>query len=146
MATKSTKPIVYCTTCGRDVGQSFYAAREGEALFCDQCHRDLHDALGDFTAADFPIADYTDADWDAVSAFNAAYELRDVGYDPKPCEECGEMFVPSRRDAKTCSDRCRQRKHRSARSVTDNGHVRRVPAEAPASRDRAKLARSPRSR
>ena len=28
------------------------------------------------------------------------------------CEVCGEPFTPKRRDAKTCSDRCRQRKRR----------------------------------
>ena len=31
---------------------------------------------------------------------------------PRPCRVCGEAFRPSRYDQETCSDRCRQRRHR----------------------------------
>jgi hypothetical protein len=30
----------------------------------------------------------------------------------RPCEACGRLFVPTRSDAKTCSNRCRQAAHR----------------------------------
>jgi hypothetical protein len=32
--------------------------------------------------------------------------------DAVPCRVCGREFVPTRSDAVTCSDRCRQRRHR----------------------------------
>jgi predicted nucleic acid-binding Zn ribbon protein len=30
----------------------------------------------------------------------------------RPCEACGRLFIPTRADAKTCSNRCRQAAHR----------------------------------
>lgn len=41
-----------------------------------------------------------------------------MGRPPAPtvtvrCAACGIPFQPARRDAKTCSDRCRQRAHRA---------------------------------
>jgi len=38
---------------------------------------------------------------------------RRVRHRPRACESCGESFIPTRSDAATCSDRCRQRLHRS---------------------------------
>jgi predicted nucleic acid-binding Zn ribbon protein len=35
---------------------------------------------------------------------------------PRPCIACGKDFIPTRSDAKTCSDRCRQRLHRGRSS------------------------------
>jgi predicted nucleic acid-binding Zn ribbon protein len=40
--------------------------------------------------------------------------------EPKTCTVCGTTFTPKRRDAKTCSDRCRQRLARSRRSEPEN--------------------------
>jgi hypothetical protein len=37
-----------------------------------------------------------------------------------PCGSCSELFVPVRTDAKTCSNKCRQRMHRARHGVTDN--------------------------
>ena len=37
-----------------------------------------------------------------------------------PCPSCGGLFVPVRTDAKTCSNKCRQRMHRARHGVTDN--------------------------
>jgi N6-adenosine-specific RNA methylase IME4 len=36
------------------------------------------------------------------------------------CPSCRRKFVPKRSDAKTCSDRCRQRAHRTRLSVTES--------------------------
>jgi predicted nucleic acid-binding Zn ribbon protein len=39
---------------------------------------------------------------------------RRVGpYEPRACAVCGEPFTPKRSDAKTCSDRCRQKLRRA---------------------------------
>ena len=38
---------------------------------------------------------------------------RRVQPEPKICEVCGKSFTPKRSDARTCSDRCRQRLRRS---------------------------------
>jgi hypothetical protein len=35
-----------------------------------------------------------------------------VHHDEIACEVCGEMFVPTRSDGKTCSNKCRQKLHR----------------------------------
>jgi hypothetical protein len=35
----------------------------------------------------------------------------------RPCEACGRLFVPTRSDAKTCSNRCRQAAHRKRESA-----------------------------
>ncbi len=43
---------------------------------------------------------------------------RRVGRAERQCEVCNEVFVPKRADARTCSDRCRQRKRRGR--VTGN--------------------------
>ncbi len=40
---------------------------------------------------------------------------------PKVCEVCGETFTPKRSDARTCSDRCRQRLRREASRITGGG-------------------------
>jgi endogenous inhibitor of DNA gyrase (YacG/DUF329 family) len=48
----------------------------------------------------------------------------------RPCSFCGKPFTPKRKDAMTCSDRCRQAKRRMhlsigrATSVTDSGVAR----------------------
>jgi hypothetical protein len=36
---------------------------------------------------------------------------------PRPCAECGEIFKPTRADAKTCSTTCRMRLWRRARRI-----------------------------
>jgi predicted nucleic acid-binding Zn ribbon protein len=41
-------------------------------------------------------------------------QRRRVQHTERPCAECGEPFTPARSDARTCSDRCRQRAHRAA--------------------------------
>jgi hypothetical protein len=50
----------------------------------------------------------------------------DAKRQPKLCASCGELFTPSRSDARTCSDRCRQRLRRghAATLLTDTGVVR----------------------
>jgi hypothetical protein len=89
MATKSTRPVIHCTTCHRDVGAAFYAGSDGEML-CDECHgacvrraEDLyfgHEGRPPQPAADVPIEDYTEADWEAIGGFiGPSYELRTVG-------------------------------------------------------------------
>ena len=40
-------------------------------------------------------------------------ERRRVTPQPMVCEVCGKSFTPRRSDARTCSDRCRQRLHRA---------------------------------
>jgi hypothetical protein len=37
----------------------------------------------------------------------------------RPCEHCGETYLPSRSDARYCGDACRQRAHRQRLSVTE---------------------------
>jgi predicted nucleic acid-binding Zn ribbon protein len=46
-------------------------------------------------------------------AYEAGKVARRVDRKPRACEVCGEEFTPKRSDAKTCSDRCRQRLRRS---------------------------------
>jgi len=38
-----------------------------------------------------------------------------VEHKPTTCIACGQMFVPKRADAVTCSNRCRQSRHRARR-------------------------------
>jgi hypothetical protein len=45
-------------------------------------------------------------------------ERRRVTHEPIACVECGEAFVPTRSDATTCSNRCRQAAHRARNRVT----------------------------
>jgi hypothetical protein len=40
---------------------------------------------------------------------------RRVEQEPKVCASCGATFMPARSDARTCSDRCRQRLRRGVR-------------------------------
>jgi endogenous inhibitor of DNA gyrase (YacG/DUF329 family) len=42
----------------------------------------------------------------------------------KPCQGCGKFFMPARRDAKFCSDACRQAAYRR-RADPDVGTIRR---------------------
>jgi hypothetical protein len=41
---------------------------------------------------------------------------RRVKHERIVCVECGESFAPTRRDAQTCSNRCRQARHQRIRS------------------------------
>lgn len=53
-----------------------------------------------------------------------ANDLRRRKHEPRLCAACGEPFVPSRSDAKTCSNRCRQRLHQRRAAAPENvGHV-----------------------
>jgi hypothetical protein len=36
-----------------------------------------------------------------------------VGHEPRPCDHCGEDFLPARADARFCSGRCRVAHHRA---------------------------------
>jgi predicted nucleic acid-binding Zn ribbon protein len=43
-------------------------------------------------------------------------ERKRVEHEPITCAVCGEMFTPTRSDAKTCSGKCRQKLYREARA------------------------------
>ena len=51
-------------------------------------------------------------------------ERRIAAREPRPCNSCGETFIPRRKDALYCSNACRQRAYRG-RNVTDTGLSRR---------------------
>jgi hypothetical protein len=50
-------------------------------------------------------------------------ERKRVEHEPRLCAHCGEMFEPARSDAKTCSNKCRQKLYREmrARAAVDGG-------------------------
>jgi hypothetical protein len=57
---------------------------------------------------------------------------RRVHHEPRPCAECGEPFVPTRRDAETCGGRCRTRRWRRLGSAeTPANRVSRGPFAEP---------------
>jgi hypothetical protein len=52
------------------------------------------------------------ADCDRMRIKRRDSERRRVRHDEITCEVCGDLFTQARSDAKTCSNRCRQRLHR----------------------------------
>jgi len=47
------------------------------------------------------------------AAYLQAKAIRAQNRAPRPCEQCGETFTPSRADARFCTTRCRMRAHRA---------------------------------
>jgi hypothetical protein len=55
-----------------------------------------------------------EARWRARAA--AAKAKRHANRSAMACASCGKIFIPARTDAKTCSNKCRQRMHRARRN------------------------------
>jgi hypothetical protein len=65
-------------------------------------------------------------------------DRRRVEHEPRTCIECGRAFIPTRADAVTCSNRCRQAQHRKLAGAS--GGVK-YPLRRPPARGQRRAAR-----
>jgi hypothetical protein len=70
--------------------------RDSLSSWCVECHRQA-------------TRDWRARNPEQVAASNAA---RRVKHAPRRCSECGETFIPVRRDSQACSPECSERRHR----------------------------------
>jgi hypothetical protein len=76
---------------------------------CENCSRPMRVYRGLFAAGTLGRTARCCCDDCRRLMLNArASERRRVHHDPIACEVCGENFVPTRADARTCSNKCRQ--------------------------------------
>ena len=80
---------------------------------CEHCGREIRH--WDFSQ---PMPSACCAECRRMAANKRSRERRRVTHTPMLCVVCGEMFTPTRGDAKTCSSRCRQKLYRREQSGT----------------------------
>ena len=80
---------------------------------CENCDREIRH--WDFSQ---PMPSACCAECRRMAANKRSRERRRIGHEPRLCVVCGEMFTPTRGDAKTCSNRCRQKLYRREQSGT----------------------------
>jgi hypothetical protein len=90
-----------CSRCGKtgflDAFPANSKTRDGRSPWCRECHN----------AA---VREWRER--------NPGYYLsRRVKHEPRPCTECGELFVPGRSDTLVCKDLCRWRRSRRQRKA-----------------------------
>ena len=96
--------------CGRGNG-SYVLSEECQRLRCDGCGRPMRVRSRRWNGPAFSErVCCVDCDRKAVNA--RANERRRVRHTKRACAVCGRQFVPTRSDARTCGNRCRQKLHR----------------------------------
>jgi hypothetical protein len=98
------KQVVICLDCARK-GFGFEHGL-GEQYQCQGCGRELRQWQGRLTSRCCKACS-------RIAKRAQAKLTRRVHHDERQCEACGQMFIPRRDDAVTCSSRCRQRLYRS---------------------------------
>ena len=86
-----------CSKCGKTGSSERFPpnprTQDGLSSWCRECHN----------AA---VRAWRERNPDKAASYNVA---RRVKHEPRPCLECGELFVPRRSDTQLCSDLCRWR-------------------------------------
>jgi hypothetical protein len=91
-----------CSKCGKtgrlDGFPPNSKMRDGRSSWCRGCHNAAV------------------REWRERNPANAASYYTPVVHEPRPCAECGELFVPERSDTLVCKDLCRWRRSRRQRN------------------------------
>ena len=100
--------ISYCMSCERQLPAQAFRKNEklsdGLDSWCNEC-RSEYNRQWKIDNADH-VAEQAAAYNESRRAARAAERL------PRACSECGKEFLPKRKDALTCSVRCRARRSR----------------------------------
>jgi len=76
---------------------------------CEHCEREIR--YWDFSQPK-PIPSACCAECRRLAANKRSRERCRIEHEPIACAVCGEMFMPTRNDANTCSGKCRQKLYR----------------------------------
>jgi len=107
------KQVVICLDCAR----KSFTYDLAEQYQCQGCGRELRQWQGRLTSRCCEACSH-------LAKLAHQKLTRRVHHDERRCECCGELFIPTRTDAVTCSSRCRQALYRSRKHPTAPARVR----------------------